>query len=123
MSKGFGQPNLILQNRPLYGGVLMNDLDISNLSRRNFIALATTAFAALAFAPRFVFAESKGIVPTMRDAAAKATITTHPLRRNISVLEGSGGNIAVLTGKDGKLLVDSGFTVSKARIVEALKRL
>ena len=101
----------------------MNNFDVSNLSRRNFIAVAGYTAAAVAFAPRFLFAGSKGIVPTMTDAASKATITTYPLRRNISVLEGSGGNIAVLTGKDGKLLVDSGFTVSKPRIVEALNRL
>jgi glyoxylase-like metal-dependent hydrolase (beta-lactamase superfamily II) len=36
------------------------------------------------------------------------------------VLEGSGGNIAVLTGKDGKLLVDAGITASRPRIKEAL---
>jgi glyoxylase-like metal-dependent hydrolase (beta-lactamase superfamily II) len=101
----------------------MNDLDTSDLSRRKFISLAASAMAAVAFAPRLVFGANKGIVPTMIDAAAKATITTHSLRRNISVLEGSGGNIAVLTGKDGKLLVDSGFKVSKARIVEALNHL
>jgi glyoxylase-like metal-dependent hydrolase (beta-lactamase superfamily II) len=47
----------------------------------------------------------------------------HPLRRNISVLEGSGGNIAVLTGKDGKLVIDAGFTVSKPRIAPALDSL
>ena len=68
-------------------------------------------------------AQSKGIVPTMIDDAAQAKIKTYPLRRGISVLEGSGGNIAVLNGKDGKLLIDSGFTVSKARIVEALDNL
>ena len=68
-------------------------------------------------------AETKGIVPTMIDDAARAKIKTYPLRRGIGVLEGSGGNIAVLTGNDGKLLIDSGFTVSKARIVEALDNL
>jgi glyoxylase-like metal-dependent hydrolase (beta-lactamase superfamily II) len=101
----------------------MNNLDLSNLSRRNFIAVAGSAAAAVTCAPRFLFAENKGIVPTMIDAAAKATIETHSLRRNVSVLEGSGGNIGVLTGKNGKLLVDSGFTVSKPRIVEALNSL
>lgn len=70
-----------------------------------------------------LFAETKGIVPTMIDAAAKAKIETHAVRRNISVLEGSGGNIAVLTGKDGKLLIDSGFTVSRAQVKEALDNL
>jgi glyoxylase-like metal-dependent hydrolase (beta-lactamase superfamily II) len=33
---------------------------------------------------------------------------------------GSGGNIAVLTGKDGKLLVDAGFAVSRTGIAKAL---
>jgi glyoxylase-like metal-dependent hydrolase (beta-lactamase superfamily II) len=65
----------------------------------------------------------EGIVPTMIDAAAKATIQTHPFRRNISILEGSGGNIAVLTGKDGKLLIDSGFMVSRSRVSQALDKL
>ena len=100
----------------------MNNLETSNLTRRNFIAVASSA-VAIALTPRFLFAQNKGIVPTMIDAAEKATIETHSMRRNISVLEGSGGNIAVLTGKDGKLLVDSGFTVSKPRIVEALSSL
>lgn len=68
-------------------------------------------------------AEETGIVPTMINAASKAKIEVHPLRRNISVLEGSGGNIAVLTGKDGKLLIDAGFTVSKPRIAPALDSL
>jgi glyoxylase-like metal-dependent hydrolase (beta-lactamase superfamily II) len=65
----------------------------------------------------------EGIVPIMIDAAAKATIQTHPVRRNISILEGSGGNIAVLTGKDGKLLIDSGFMVSRPSVSQALDKL
>src|SRR5215467_15873188 len=68
-------------------------------------------------------AEETGIVPTMIHAAAQAKIEVHPLRSNISVLEGSGGNIAVLTGKDGKLLIDAGFTVSKPRVAQALDSL
>jgi glyoxylase-like metal-dependent hydrolase (beta-lactamase superfamily II) len=68
-------------------------------------------------------AEETGIVPTMIQAAAQAKIEVHPLRRNISLLDGSGGNIAVLTGKDGKLLVDAGFTVSKPRVAAALDSL
>jgi glyoxylase-like metal-dependent hydrolase (beta-lactamase superfamily II) len=102
--------------------LLAND-GLSPISRRRFIALTSLSAAAVAFAPRLVFAQKKGIVQTMIDSAAKAKIETHTLRRNISVLEGSGGNIAVLTGKDGKLLIDSGFTVSQPRIAEALNRL
>lgn len=65
----------------------------------------------------------EGVVPTMVRAAAEAEIEVHRLRRNVSVLEGSGGNIAVLTGKDGKLLIDAGFAVSRARIAAALDQL
>ena len=54
----------------------------------------------------------------MVNAAAKAKITVQPLRRNITVLKGSGGNIAVLTGPDGKLLVDTGFAVSQPGHIE-----
>lgn len=92
---------------------------VSHPSRRDFIALAGLGAAALSFAPRLVFAQKKGIVQTMIDSAAQAKIETHKL----SVLEGSGGNIAVLTGTDGKLLIDSGFTVSRPRITEALNSL
>jgi glyoxylase-like metal-dependent hydrolase (beta-lactamase superfamily II) len=56
----------------------------------------------------------------MINAAAKAKIISRPLRRNITVLEGSGGNIAVLTGRDGKLLVDAGFSVSRPAVSGAL---
>jgi glyoxylase-like metal-dependent hydrolase (beta-lactamase superfamily II) len=102
----------------------MDNIRSSSVSRRRFLAVAGVGVANATFAPYLLFAqEKKGIVPTMIDSAATATIETHPTRRNISVLLGSGGNIAVLTGKDGKLLIDSGFTVSKPRLTEALNKL
>ena len=97
----------------------MHITDARTLSRRSFMAATGMSPAAL-FTSRGLFAEEAGIVPTMVKAAAGARIDVHPLRRNISVLEGSGGNIAVLTGQDGKLLIDAGFAVSRARILAAL---
>jgi glyoxylase-like metal-dependent hydrolase (beta-lactamase superfamily II) len=41
----------------------------------------------------------------------------------MSVLSGSGGNIVVLTGPDGTLLVDAGIAVSRARIQAALDQI
>jgi glyoxylase-like metal-dependent hydrolase (beta-lactamase superfamily II) len=70
--------------------------------------------------PRQAYAEAKNIVDMIRADAATATIKVHRLRGGISVLEGSGGNVAVLTGPDGKLLVDAGITASKPRMLEAL---
>ena len=90
------------------------------ISRRRLLAMAGLSAGATLLSRRPLFAESEGVVPTMIHAAENAKITVHPLRRNISVLEGSGGNIAVLTGKDGKLLVDAGLAVSRPAITNAL---
>jgi glyoxylase-like metal-dependent hydrolase (beta-lactamase superfamily II) len=94
------------------------------LSRRGF-CLCCAGSAAFAvgggwLTPRQVFAEARGIVDTIRAAAATAPIQVHTLRGNVSVLEGSGGNIAVLTGPDGKLLVDAGITASRPQLTKAL---
>ena len=99
----------------------MTTIEQSKISRRRLLAMAGTTTAAALFAPRSLFASEAGIVPTMVNAAAKTRITVHPLRRNITVLEGSGGNIAVLSGRDGKVLVDAGFSVSKPALTSALK--
>jgi glyoxylase-like metal-dependent hydrolase (beta-lactamase superfamily II) len=70
--------------------------------------------------PSEAFAEARGIVSLIKDSAAVSPIVTHKLRDNISVLEGSGGNIAVLTGPDGKVLVDAGIGVSRPQLTKAL---
>jgi glyoxylase-like metal-dependent hydrolase (beta-lactamase superfamily II) len=56
----------------------------------------------------------------IKDSAAVSPIITHKLRNNISVLEGSGGTIAVLTGEDGKVLIDAGIGVSRPQMTKAL---
>lgn len=98
----------------------MKRAELMGISRRNLLELLGLSAGATLLAQQRLFAGEKGIVPTMVNAAAKAKIIVHPVRRNISVLEGSGGNIAVLTGKDGKLLVDAGFAVSRLAITNAL---
>lgn len=89
-------------------------------TRREWLQRAGLTAGAAMLAGRKIIAAENGVVPTMVNAAAKAKITVHPIRRNISILEGSGGNIAVLTGSDGKLLVDAGFAVSRPGITSAL---
>lgn len=93
------------------------------LSRRHFLATAGLTTAALWLNPRLLAAEKTSPVVTMRASAANSRITIHKLRGNVTMLEGSGGNIAVLTGRDGKLLVESGITASRPRITEALASL
>ena len=97
------------------------------MSRRGFClcCLASNRFAATGgwLTPRQAFAEARGIVSLIKDSAAVAPIAIHKLRNNISVLEGSGGNIAVLTGPDGKVMVDAGISVSRPQMTKALARL
>lgn len=54
-------------------------------------------------------------------SAAASPILVHTLRGNVSMLEGSGGNIGVLSGADGILMVDTGIAVSKQKILDALR--
>ena len=97
------------------------------LSRRSFCLCCAggAAFAATGgwLTPRQAFAEARGIVSLIKDSAATSPITTYRLRNNLSVLEGSGGNIAVLTGADGKVLVDGGIGVSRPQLTKALDAL
>ena len=79
------------------------------------------AWAAAYLAPGAAIAADAedGLVQGSRKAAAAAKIGVRTIRENLSVLEGSGGNIAVLYGPGGKLLVDAGM--SKGNVMAALE--
>jgi hypothetical protein len=105
-------------------------MDISGkefLSRRGFclccLGGAATAAVGGWLTPREAFAEARGLVSLIKDSAAVSPITTYRLRKNISVLEGSGGTVAVLTGTDGKVLIDAGIGVSRPQMTSALANL
>jgi glyoxylase-like metal-dependent hydrolase (beta-lactamase superfamily II) len=93
------------------------------MSRRTF-CLYCVGGAAVAtngwLTPREAFAEARGIVSLIKDSAATSPIITHKLRNNVSVLEGSGGNVAVVTGPDGQVLIDAGIGVSRPQMTKAL---
>jgi cyclase len=48
-------------------------------------------------------------------------ITTEQVTDNIYMLQGSGGNIAILTGEDGTLMVDDQFAPLSDKIMAAIK--
>ena len=105
----------------------MNSHKAVLMTRRRF-CLCCAGGAAIAatggwLTPREAFAEARGIVSLIKDSAAISPIVTHRLRNNISVLEGSGGNIAVLTGQDGKMMIDAGIGVSRTQMTKALAAL
>jgi glyoxylase-like metal-dependent hydrolase (beta-lactamase superfamily II) len=96
---------------------------MNSLTRRKFLVSTGLLSAAACLTPRSLFAESENIVLTARKRAETAEITVQPLRDNVTALIGSGGNIAVLTGPDGKLIIDSGYATSRAKITDALAKL
>jgi len=92
------------------------------MNRRSFLGLGFAAGAS-ALAPRWLVAQTaagQDRAAQMRTAAANAPIKTTKLYDNIYLLQGAGGNMAVQTGADGKLLIDSSFSTAVPKIREAL---
>jgi glyoxylase-like metal-dependent hydrolase (beta-lactamase superfamily II) len=67
-----------------------------------------------------MFAQTGDLVGDALKASATAKIAVQTLRRNVSVLFGPGGNIAVLTGADGKLVVDAEIVTARPNVSAAL---
>ena len=116
----------------------MTDCDVLkylNPGRRDFLRYAAAGVAAAIFPDRLAaFAQTasgqkpmqsinKDMVAQMRASGATAKLTTQKLTDSVSVIFGSGGNVAVLTGPDGKVIVDSGFGTSAPQFKTALAAL
>lgn len=117
---------MIERNRSLQTFSLFDDAvctRLAGISRRRFVGFAAVLTVGGWFFPGRLFAEVENIVATARKHAETAGITVQPLRGNVSALIGSGGNIAVLTGPDGKLIIDSGYATSQPKISQALASL
>ena len=100
----------------------------AGLNRRSFLQLGAAAGAA-AFANRWGFCQAPQAsapadpVAQMRAGASSAPIKTTKLYDNIWLLQGAGGNMAVQTGKDGVVLIDSSFATAVPHIKEAIAAL
>ena len=97
----------------------MNSRVANEVSRRQFLISSGVAVAAACLAPPRLFSQ-EGLVDMALKASATAKVTVQTLRRNISLLIGPGGNIAVLTGPDGKLLVDAEVVTARSNVAAAL---
>ena len=54
-------------------------------------------------------------------AQPSADVHVWPVRDNIYMIVGAGGNITVQTGKDGVLVVDSGLANMSDKVLEAIR--
>jgi glyoxylase-like metal-dependent hydrolase (beta-lactamase superfamily II) len=86
----------------------------------SFAEAASPAAASVDKAPNDYFHTGAGARYLIR---AKADLDIEPQRDGITVVLGSGGNITVLSGADGKFLVDAGISPSKAKLEAAFKQL
>jgi glyoxylase-like metal-dependent hydrolase (beta-lactamase superfamily II) len=92
----------------------------NEITRRRFMAASGLTLAAGCVCPRDLFAQEDSLVLNAFKEAATAPITVQKLRRNITVLLGAGGNIAVLTGPDGKLLIDAEIVTARPNVSKAI---
>jgi cyclase len=97
------------------------------LNRRNFLHLGFST-AALAAAPRWLSAQAATAPATdrlgqMRSMGASTAIKTTKLYDNVFLLQGAGGNMAVQTGEQGKILIDSSFSTAVPKIRAAMDAL
>lgn len=68
----------------------------------------------------FVEPEASFTAEQMLRTGLHADITAQELRSDITVLSGSGANIVVLDDPEGKIVIDSGFGVSRPEVEESL---
>jgi len=93
-------------------------------TRRSFLKSTFESSAALILAGVNVNAvaqEANVTTEQMRNGGRLAKLTIQPLRNNVFLISGSGGNVLVFPGSDGKLVVDSGLATSKIQMSKALQ--
>jgi glyoxylase-like metal-dependent hydrolase (beta-lactamase superfamily II) len=101
--------------------MIMDERNSSTISRTYFLQTLGLLTAGCLVAPTSIIAQTSPVI-TIKKAAATTPITVQTLRGNIHVLQGSGGNISVFGGPEGKLMVDAGIAVSKDRILAAMAK-
>ena len=97
-------------------------------SRRDFLkssSLFLTAAAASAALPRTLLSQAQDDSQRI-DALRKqlsGAIQVTKLSGGVSMLSGAGGNIGILTGPEGKIVIDSGVSTAAPGILQALTQL
>jgi len=95
---------------------------LDGMNRRNFLQLGAAAGAA-AVAPRWMRAQAipvPDMVVKARAGAQTTPIKTTKLYDNVYLLQGVGGNMALQTGPDGNVLIDSSYATAVPKILEAV---
>jgi glyoxylase-like metal-dependent hydrolase (beta-lactamase superfamily II) len=95
---------------------------LNGMNRRNFLQLGLAAGAA-AMLPRSMSAQATPAPASAAQPHANAATTpikTTKLYDNVYLLQGQGGNMALQTGPEGNVLIDSSYAPAVPRILEAI---
>ena len=95
----------------------------SSAPLRSSSGLARTVLTAVLSLAAHSYASAESPVNLINAEARAGKIVVTPVRDSISMLSGSGGNIAVLSSTEGKFMVDGGITLSQKPLVAALNGL
>jgi glyoxylase-like metal-dependent hydrolase (beta-lactamase superfamily II) len=90
-------------------------------SQRGFFircAVAAGLTTSMLLRPAEAYAEPRNIVDTIRDYAATTPLQLHKLRGNVTIIDGSGCNVAIHTGPDGKVFIDARITATRRSILD-----
>ena len=99
----------------------MSNTIARSMHRRTFLQAGSITAAALLTNANRAYADFHGLVDNMMRDAETAKVTIISLGANLFVIENTGGNITVLDGPDGKLMVDAGISGSHPQILSALE--
>ena len=89
--------------------------------RRSFLRAGSFTVAALLTKSATMHGDFRGLVDTMMLEARTAQVKVAPLSAHLFVIENTGGNITVLDGPDGMLMVDAGIGGAHPQILAALE--
>src|SRR5689334_18816547 len=86
-----------------------------DLSRRDFISALLSGAAGLSFSSSSLFARSE---PSSQQGPAPVVATK--LTNSIAVLAGDGGNVGLLIGADGLMMIDAGLANRASDLLKAI---
>ncbi|HJT90044.1 MAG TPA: MBL fold metallo-hydrolase [Bryobacteraceae bacterium] len=92
------------------------------METRGFALLFAACLAAIAAPCASAQAQNRGGGPALPNFD-KAEVHVWPAQGNIYMIVGAGGNITVQTGKDGVLIVDTGYAQMTAKTLAAIRSL
>jgi cyclase len=93
-------------------------------SRRDFLKTSSFLVGAAAITatlPASLLAQTdEERIDQLRKSIGSAGIKVVPVTANVTMISGAGGNIGILTGPEGKIMIDAGISTMAADVLKAM---